>query len=255
MTEPTAPGWYEDPQDPQQLRYYDGIVWTAHTTPLTSPTAASSTIGHAPHVASEAERAAHPHGPAPSSWSGPPAWASSAKDTLPDGAVLAPWWRRLVARGLDWLLTSVVSGLLSIPFIGPLVTALEEYLADALRGGAPDQAAFQAAVLEASVPVTVIGLVVGLVYETGFLLWRAATPGKMALGTLVRPTRGPGPVSLVVAVRRQAITVLTALMGLNAVLGVLATMLSVLDPAWLLWDPRRQALHDKVADTVVVLKP
>jgi len=31
-------------------------------------------------------------------------------------------------------------------------------------------------------------------------------------------------------------------------------MLSILDPAWLLWDPKRQCLHDKLADTVVVLR-
>ena len=36
--------------------------------------------------------------------------------------------------------------------------------------------------------------------------------------------------------------------------GLAGFFLSVLDPAWLLWDPKRQALHDKVAETVVVLK-
>ena len=36
---PTGPGWYEDPDDPQLLRYYDGIVWTSHTNPRRSPTA------------------------------------------------------------------------------------------------------------------------------------------------------------------------------------------------------------------------
>ena len=37
-------------------------------------------------------------------------------------------------------------------------------------------------------------------------------------------------------------------------LSLFASVLSFLDPAWLLWDPKRQALHDKVADTVVVLR-
>ena len=37
-------------------------------------------------------------------------------------------------------------------------------------------------------------------------------------------------------------------------LGAFAAVLNVLDPAWLLWDPKRQTLHDKVAETVVVLK-
>ena len=33
MTNPTNPGWYDDPESPDQLRYFDGIVWSRHTTP------------------------------------------------------------------------------------------------------------------------------------------------------------------------------------------------------------------------------
>lgn len=254
MSTPTTPGWYEDPEDTLQLRYFDGVVWTRHTTPLLSPTAGSSTIGRAPDVQSVEERARKAEAAQTPSWSTPPSWGAAPKGALADGAVLAEWWRRLLARIIDWILTSLVSGLLALPFLGPLVAAFETYFADALAGRTPDQGAFQAALTEAVLPLTLVGLTVGLLYETTFLVWRAATPGKMVLGTVVRPTGQPGGVSLVVALRRQAITVLSSLLGLHAVLGVLGTMLSVVDPAWLLWDPKRQALHDKVADTVVVLK-
>ena len=43
MTQPS--GWYDDPQNPENLRYWDGVTWTAHTTPKKSPTADQSTIG------------------------------------------------------------------------------------------------------------------------------------------------------------------------------------------------------------------
>ena len=33
MANPQSPGWYDDPEHPQQLRYFDGVVWTRHTTP------------------------------------------------------------------------------------------------------------------------------------------------------------------------------------------------------------------------------
>ncbi len=266
MTTPTAPGWYDDPDVPEQLRYFDGVVWSAHTTPRMSPTAASSTIGHSMAVPSAAERE-HPHrgghaAPKPPadqpSWSTPPPWQQPrAGAALPDGAVLAEWWRRLLARVVDALLTGLIGGLLSLPFFGPVVTAFEDWFSAAVEGGAgtqPSTDAIQAAITEVVLPVTLIGLAVGLVYEVGFLVWRSATPGKMLFGTVVRPVAAAGPVSLVAALRRQAIKVVTTLLGLNALLGLFGFFLSVLDPAWLLWDPKRQALHDKVADTVVVLR-
>ena len=76
----------------------------------------------------------------------------------------------------------------------------------------------------------------------------------MLLGTVVRPAQAPGKVTPVVALRRQLVGVTTSVFSLSAVLGLAGTILSVLDPAWLLWDKRRQCIHDKVADTVVVLK-
>jgi uncharacterized RDD family membrane protein YckC len=76
----------------------------------------------------------------------------------------------------------------------------------------------------------------------------------MVIGTLVRRVERPGRIDLVTALKRQVIAVATSLMGLMPGLSILGSMLSIIDPAWLLWDPKRQALHDKVADTVVVLR-
>ncbi|HEX3707698.1 MAG TPA: DUF2510 domain-containing protein [Mycobacteriales bacterium] len=47
MTEPQLPpaGWYPDPQDAQQQRWWDGTTWSGHTAPaaatVTAPTAAA----------------------------------------------------------------------------------------------------------------------------------------------------------------------------------------------------------------------
>ena len=287
---PAGPGWYDDPDDPSLLRYFDGVVWSAHTTPRTSPTAGASTIGHANDVPRGATRTGWSQpGPGPSAqgqgpgqeqgqypgqgqWGPgqggmPPAqgWGTAygqswpRKDVLPDGDVLAEWWRRLVARIIDSVITSVLAVLVAIPWLGDAVRVMRRYLdesAAAASSGAvtPDLGAFTVELSEALVPVTVASLVVALVYEVAFLTWRAATPGKMVLGTVVRPVAAAGPVSLVTAVRRQAITVLASVMAFVPLLGAFSTVLNILDPAWLLWDPKRQALHDKVAETVVVLK-
>ena len=58
--------------------------------------------------------------------------------------------------------------------------------------------------------------------------------------------------------RRTAIAWLQlalTLLGLVPLLGSVFGLLSSLDEAWLLWDPRRQCLHDKIADTLVEQKP
>jgi uncharacterized RDD family membrane protein YckC len=267
MTTPTAAGWYDDPDVPDQLRYFDGVLWTSHTTTRVSPTAASSTIGHSPDVRPAAERHQGEHGwqqgparpQAPSGWSSAPGGQSArpGEVRLPDGAVLAEWWRRLLARVVDALVVNVIGGLLALPFLGPVLSVFEDWFSAALEGGPgsqPDSAALQSALTDVALPVTLVMLAVALVYEVGFLVWRSATPGKMLFGTVVRPLDAPGPVTLPVALRRQAIKVVTELLSLNVLLGLAGFFLSVIDPAWLLWDPKRQALHDKVAETVVVLK-
>ena len=38
-------GWYDDPQDPSQLRYWDGVLWSSNVTPKVSPTLEQSSIG------------------------------------------------------------------------------------------------------------------------------------------------------------------------------------------------------------------
>ena len=38
-------GWYDDPSNPDLLRYWDGVTWTSHTAPKKSPTASQSSLG------------------------------------------------------------------------------------------------------------------------------------------------------------------------------------------------------------------
>ena len=279
MTEsPSGPGWYEDPDDPTLLRYFDGVIWTTHTTQRHSASADASTIGRAPDVPAAGARVGWPHQgttqPGSGQWSAPGPWQGGGqapgpgpggvygqglgqrRDVLPDGDVLAEWWRRLLARILDALLVGVLTLLVAIPWWGDVLRVMADFLDEATTGagGAVDTTRFTEDLTAALFPVSLVSLVVSLVYEVGFLAWRSATPGKMILGTIVRRTGGAGPIGLATALRRQVISVVTALMAFLPFLNILASMINILDPAWLLWDPRRQALHDKVADTLVVLR-
>src|SRR6478672_1176052 len=75
MSTPTTPGWYDDPQDDTKLRYFDGVVWSNHTTPRsTRPAAAASQVGqqqypgqgHPPQYPGQAQGQSQPPGQQPS---------------------------------------------------------------------------------------------------------------------------------------------------------------------------------------------
>ena len=171
--------------------------------------------------------------------------------------MLAEWWRRLLARMADWFVVYVVTLIVAFPWLGDAVRAFSDYMSASFRAAesgaaAPDTTALQDALLDAAFPIAMISLALTLVYEVSFLVWRGATPGKMIFGTVVRRVAGPGRLTLVDALRRQLIMVATNILALVPLVGIIGSFISVLDPAWLLWDSKRQALHDKVADTVVV---
>ncbi len=278
---PAGPGWYEDEHDPLLLRYFDGVVWTSHTTTRRSPTADASTIGRAtpgvipgragnPGAWAQPSQQGQQGQQGPGQWQGggmPPAdynpyqqgSAAPRGDVLPDGAVLAEWWRRLVGRILDIIVTTVITVVLCIPWLGTVFSAMSDYLQQAqaaAESGAPqpDNTAFTEQILSVSVPIALISVLVSLAYQTVFLTTRGATPGKMVVGTVVRRVGGPGKLTVVDALKRQLIDIATTIGSLVPLLGLFAPVVRFLDPAWLLWDPKRQCLHDKVADTVVVLR-
>ena len=292
MTQPS--GWYDDPQDPSQLRYWDGVVWSSHVSPKISPTAQQSTIGMPYGVIPAAARAhsdgaqgaqgpvaakdgfASPqqgqgqpggerlgYGPDPSRPQDqygqvPQGWQSHPV-TTPDGAVLSGWWKRVLARILDNIIVSIVA--LPLAFI-PLQKVFdifwayfEEVLAAAQSGSSsiPEQPSseFLAPLLLA----TVIVLAVQVVYTVAFLTMKGATPGKMVVGISVRLRERPGPPPLVAVLKRTAVQELGSLVGLVPAVGSLGSLFSLMDGLWPLWDNKKQALHDKVAATNVVVGP
>jgi uncharacterized RDD family membrane protein YckC len=186
-------------------------------------------------------------------------WAGHRGDVLPDGAVLAEWWRRLVGRVLDIMVTGGIAAIVALPWLSELASTMSTFVTrtiDAQESGGtlPSQTEFAVQFLESALPAILIWIVVSMVYETTFLVWRSATPGKIVVGTVVRRVGGPGRLSVATALKRQIIPVSTVLLNFVPIVSIFAFGVGVVDPAWLLWDPKRQALHDKVADTVVVLR-
>ncbi|MDE0171697.1 MAG: RDD family protein [bacterium] len=151
--------------------------------------------------------------------------------TLGNGEVreLASLGSRLGARILDWILVSVVIGVLAV--IG---------IAGAIASG--DEAGFIALVFGLALMV----LVITLLYEMTMIALRGQTVGKMMVGAkVVRATDGEIP-GWGKSIGRWLILVAPSLIPIG---GFILTLLVYLSPTF---DNRRQGWHDKAVATVVV---
>ena len=134
---------------------------------------------------------------------------------------LAEWWQRVVAIIIDGVI-------LFIPLFA-LARALD------LDNDGPFAFDFGYQILT---------LAVGLLYY-GFLNGSEGgqTLGKMALGIRVRDADNGGPIGYGRGMGREFVVWL---------LGLPFGILALIDGLWPLWDPRRQSLHDKAVNSIVV---
>jgi uncharacterized RDD family membrane protein YckC len=288
-------GWYDDPENSDNLRYFDGVVWTTHTTtkaPVVPTAPRVPTVPTVPTVqvstpgAGWGQQQPQQYGQQPQQYGkqpqqygqqpqqygqqqdGQPAYSSApvygaalGLKTTPDGQPLASYGQRVGAWVLDALILLVVVGLLASYWIGQLVrwyvTFLDGVMNDAAAGGTPtfDQASITAEITGYVLPISLITFVVTVLYQVVFLTLKGATPGKMAVGISVRLRSRPGTLTLLDAVKRQGVYVATSALYLVPLVGFISMFVKLLDVLWPLWDDNRQALHDKIAGTNVVVRP
>jgi uncharacterized RDD family membrane protein YckC len=152
---------------------------------------------------------------------------------------LAPWWKRLVAIIVDGLV---------LGFGGTIVLLVIGAAAGTSNNQTPGPPATNgqvaAGVLLASLFITLVG---AIYYGALNGSRRGQTVGKLALGIAVRDARSGGPIGFWRAFGRALVVWLFA---------IFLFIPYVLDSLAPLWDKRRQAWHDKVANSVVIdLKP
>lgn len=277
MTQPS--GWYDDPQDSTQLRYWDGVVWSSHVSPKISPTVARSTIGMPYGVVAASARpqslgSAGAQGPPaaqrgydspgqgknpasghhwPAYGQGPGAlgqqagWQPHQLTTTPDGVQLSGWWLRVAARVLDSIITFVLAlpatGWFYYRYLKGLVTWSSDLAAQSAAGTNPVLALPPWTTYQYAFIASLILLLVAGAYEVFFLSRSGATPGKKIVGISVRLRERPGPPPMNSVLVRSS-----CLFGMQ-----LVGLAYLLDALWPLWDEKKQALHDKVAATNVVM--
>lgn len=139
----------------------------------------------------------------------------------------AGFWRRLAAFIIDAIISGFVVGAVMsmffpftwLPFQG------DAHWIPLVRGTVQN----------------IISNAVNIVYAVGFWTWRGQTPGKMLLNIKIIRTDGSN-LSLGYALLRY--------------LGYVVNMLTLgIGFLWIAFDPRKQGLHDKIADTYVVKLP
>jgi uncharacterized RDD family membrane protein YckC len=176
--------------------------------------------------------------------------------------VLSGWWKRVLARIIDNIIVWIVA--LPLTFV-PLTragTISWEYVqeiwaaAQATSSTVPVLSVeltteLNGAILQASLTV----LAVYLVYEVAFLTTTGATIGKRAVGISVRLRDKPGPPPLLAVLKRTAVKEGGNLVASVPVIGLFGSLFSLLNVLWPLWDDKKQAIHDKVAATNVVVGP
>jgi uncharacterized RDD family membrane protein YckC len=148
-------------------------------------------------------------------------------------------WRRLIAAGIDALIVTVIALVVNSVIWGY-------------------HRATHAA--EESTAHRVLSDLVSLVYAIPYFAVPHArwgqTPGKRAMGIRVVRASDGGAIGYGQAIWRYVFTsivsiLVTVIASMGGVFG-LAGVAGLVESGWVLWDPRRQALHDKAARTVVV---
>ena len=229
------PGWYPDPfSSGGYVRWWDGERWGASTSVGTTAPTSNAPGTPVPMP---------PPPPAPATYGGP-GYAPVRPEAPP--IPLATWPQRAAARILD----SLIEGVIALPFVLWLVWPAVQRFVDAVPtdGSAPSQeamTALQGDLLAVSTTITVIAVVVSLLYQAPQNKRWGRTVGKRALGIRIRPFAADGPLTWGQVLSRWAVFEVFSLIA--------GGLLLIIDCLWPLWDkPWRQALHDKVARTIVV---
>jgi uncharacterized RDD family membrane protein YckC len=137
---------------------------------------------------------------------------------------LADRWRRLVAAILDSLIIGVIAWLFIVPVLG----------GDAMTNNG---------IAERFASNGIIGVVAIIYFGLQHGKWGQSI-GKRALGIRVVRAADSGPIGYGAAFGRVIFAHVFSILTFN--IGALV------DVAFVLWDSRKQALHDKVVKTVVV---
>ncbi|HEY7011724.1 MAG TPA: RDD family protein [Streptosporangiaceae bacterium] len=164
---------------------------------------------------------------------------------------LAEWWQRLLARIIDAAVILVLASPFWLPPFATYAHRIQDvqnlYHGDVSSPAAQTAISVAGSRLFASLLLAgVAGALITMAYDwIQHGLW-GKTLGKRAVGTMVVTADTRSKISGRAAGGRAAVY------ALPSAIPIIGTLFAAVNELWLLWDKRRQCLHDKTVRTVVI---
>jgi uncharacterized RDD family membrane protein YckC len=255
VSPPTVPPpstWHfaPEPAPPATPAPYTAEPAAAPAPPNGSANGSQAPYGTSPHYGTPPPLGTRPGRPGPAGYAHygpgyPPYQGPAGRE--PD---LAEWWRRLLARLIDIVVISIVLIPVTIPLLSGPYGKLEQVANQYPNLSSPSaQSALDKADGKFLVALWILAVIAAAVWFFYDALQHAKwgqTLGKRVLSTRVVSAYDRSPISGAAAVKRAAVYAIVPIIPL------IGTIFEVLNDLWLLWDRRRQCLHDKAARTIVI---
>ena len=246
-------GWYPDPVDRRNERYWDGWQWGRDTRPAASSPGGGPRPPYPPTSQSYPPRS-QPDG-GTTGYGGPTGAgaATTRASTTVDGVPLAVWGWRVLAAFIDYVFVSFLTAIPAAPLLRQVMLRMTDIFrrtVEAAQTGQAPPAVTAADLMTTSEQLTYAGIAfaVGFAYHLLFLRFVHATPGKLIVGLrVVEAGRGrfSGPLGWRSAVVRAAAWTVPQLW-------TCLLLFLLVDCLFPLWQRNRQALHDLAARTQVI---
>lgn len=281
-------GWYDDPEQPSRLRYWDGTTWTERThdkAPMPAPQPARPPVSRlrptrdrdtesAPAQGDHAVEEGITHREAsgsdalssqnsPRPWSAPEepgrrgAASGRHRPEPGGGAPRASYARRVLAFVLDVVIVFAVFTIvltLAMPFLGDALRVAESYgqawIAAAQRGQTPPQPPAEVEAMSAGLYMILAALLV--LYDVVLVRLVGGTIGHRVAGVRVTESEGGGVPTPGRLLLRALVKYSMFVFSAWTATVLLGYVFSVVNFTWPFMDSRRRTLHDKWSETRAV---